>query len=448
MEKIQFIDDGLSEEDLKKKMKLVDEWNFLICDYVAFSGDNIVDLNNLSGYLNKALKFYFDNLPYFSRDKNYLKTRLIKILMAGEDQLAIKTSYLEVSMVYYEDDLDKVRHFVMNYGSSIKTEIFEWLKEQVRYETLEVLMCIVAYDLQNRYPDMYKYLDIINESVEVFALMPFFLGNQSQNEKTHVLMPAEINALTFKFFDDIKAPQMWYEKYKYLSDNGLISYSDDPEVVSCCVTRDNIKKIIIARTNTIEEFSVLMHEFAHYMNQNADYDNENRISISEIPAIYFGELAASYLVRYGYSDTILGTVKNRRTLVNAKNSATLKPIIALAQKKFGRERISKSDIMGTFAMRELTSDNMNEQFVTLIDNNVDKLNEYLAGHDSLYIKCLGYIIGTNVAREAMAMPQDTVLPIMFDIASNLHSYDLDKVVEALNLKTFKNDENLERKLKK
>ena len=448
MEEIKYIDDGLSEESFKRRMKFVDDWNFLICGYAEASGDDVINLNNISEYLSKALKFYFDNLPFFSKDKNYLKTKLVNILMDGEDQLTVRTNFLEVSMVYYDGDLNKVRNFVMNYDSSLKTEIFEWLKEQVRYETLEVLMCIVVFDLQNRYPDMYEYLDIINSSVEVSVLMPFYLRNQSQNEETHVLLPEEINDLTFKFFDDIKAPQIWYDKYKYLSDNGLICYSDEPGVVSCCITRDDVRKIVIARTNTIEEFPILMHEFAHYMNLNADYDNENRASMAEIPAIYFEELAASYLVSHGYSDTILSTVKNKRTLANAKNSQTLKPMIALAQKMFSNERISKSDIMGAFVMGWLTPDNMNERLVNLIDNNVDKMNAYLAMHDSLYAKCLGYIIGTDVAREALTMSQEAVLPVMFDIASNLNSYNLDKAVEALNLRIFRKDENSERKLKK
>lgn len=448
MGEIKYIDDGLSEESFKKRMKLVDDWNFLICGYAEASGDDIINLNSISEYLSKALKFYFDNLPFFSKDKNYLKTKLVNILMAGEDQLTVRTNFLEASMIYYDGDLNKVRHFIMNYDSSLKAEIFEWLKEQTRYETLEVLMSKVAYDLQNLYPDIYQYLDIVEVALEVLALCSKEQSQHVELEKTPALSLTDTNTLTFKFFDDVKAPKIWYEKYKYLRDKDLISYSDGPKAFSGCITRDGIKKIVIARTNTIEEFPILMHEFAHYMDLDDDDSNENLLAILEIPSIYFEELAATYLVTHGYSNTVLGVVRSNRNLSNVESSQILKAIVSLVKRIYENECLSKDDILTAFTIGEFIPENIDERIEAKINQSVDKLNSYLAKQNTLYANCLGYVIGTLVAREASGMSQETVLPVMFDIASNLNSYDLDKVVEALNLRIFRRDESPERKLKK
>lgn len=59
-----------------------------------------------------------------------------------------------------------------------------------------------------------------------------------------------------------------------------------------------------------------------------------------------------------------------------------------------------------------------------------------------------HIIDTIIVQELLKRPQDEVLSKMIEITGNLSSFDLERVIREFNIQVFKNDENLERKLKK
>ena len=98
----------------------------------------------------------------------------------------------------------------------------------------------------------------------------------------------------------------------------------------------------------------------------------------------------------------------------------------------------------TEALTEDYSVNPEEAANAQIDQEIDSILR----NQGLVLDGCQHIIDTIIVQELLKRPQDEVLPKMVEITGNLSSFDLERVIREFNIQVFKNDENLERKLKK
>ena len=98
----------------------------------------------------------------------------------------------------------------------------------------------------------------------------------------------------------------------------------------------------------------------------------------------------------------------------------------------------------TDALTQDYSVNPEEAANAQIDQEIDSILR----NQGLVLDGCQHIIDTIIVQELLKRPQDEVLSKMIEITGNLSSFDLERVIREFNIQVFKNDENLERKLKK
>ena len=131
--------------------------------------------------------------------------------------------------------------------------------------------------------------------------------------------PEECDKLFYEFLDDIEAPSSWRDSYDELKKDNRLTYRkavNEAEVSYCGISSDGKGSIGIIVKDNLTDFKNLVHEF----------DVES--SISELPSIFFENMALRFLKKKGYSDVVISTIVRDRTFNNRDLSPSMLSIFS------------------------------------------------------------------------------------------------------------------------
>ena len=486
MEEIKYIDDGLSVEEISKRKEAFERWYSLVMEsYIRITKKNTIELANLEELFEMILGAVFE-IPDFKENinKDNFETSLYLNLlmmenkeagidgMIGDNIMSLDSCYFYLALLYYNYDSKKIAKFLVNYDDETKSILKNWLKERVRFDSCNYLLGAISICMKNM--DSYFY-ENFNAIFKVMSHVNCdLLGNNQYSEITskEVELPnlskEELDSLVKSFFESIKAPKEWYQGYTNLKETGKISYLKGETSFRNNSFYNDESGVTIDLRGNISDFPTLIHELGHYFSAK---NNKDVFLLDELPSIYLETLATFYLENIGCDKTKVAFLRTHRISSNFFAYQSMFDILMLINSYIKNGAVTKEALMQSFKASNEELKRIQEEMIKIflrdgkeipeilrtdysikeeeaanaqIDREIDNI---LRNRGLIFDGCQ-HIIGTIIVYELLGRPQEEVLPKMIKINDNLSSYDLERVIEELDIQVFGKDDSLERKLKK
>lgn len=337
-------------------------------------------------------------------------------------------------------------------------KIISWLSNEYRFETYNYLLKMTIEFLKEYDMD---FLENITVFLNNMACTPFdesYISNESH--KLPLITAEELENLIFEFFDYINAPLYWRELYKELNDKNIIIFKkqnkNNINNSMCYVDSDNKLKIMIDTDNSIRVFESVIHEFVHYVASLKDLMSDTKVSVSEIPSIFFENLAIEFLEYKGYSEKDIKFLKNRRKQNNFNKYMELLPLfndmvryikmgellrqekIIIWQNNFKVIEEMEQKIVNIISDKGsdvslFTSKNIDIE--KLVDDECDSLINTFILNGIEIVNGYQYILATMITNELLKKYQSNpnIISKMYDITSELSSTGLKDILKIFNI---------------
>ena len=146
--------------------------------------------------------------------------------------------------------------------------IFDWLKNEIRWDTYNFLLEITVNFLKE---NDFDFLDNISD-ITIMMLNQSLNNVIVQEPEKQIELPIitmeEFDNLFNEFLKNINAPVKWKQLYDELKYSGRISFEKQVDNLdaSMCYRDDNdILRILVSTDDTIKCFCIFVHEFIHYV---------------------------------------------------------------------------------------------------------------------------------------------------------------------------------------
>lgn len=345
---------------------------------------------------------------------------------------------------YYQEN-GTIDEFLVNHLScQDHDKIFNWLHDQIRFPLYNELMRMLIDEIKSD-----KYVLSNLEKLYFFLVEKL---NEEVDDDFNVDFPSmkieEMKQLVYEFFNDINAPQEWYNKYnEIIANNRLIvvpidhSNTVDDFNETAFVYENNIPKIQLISTGKIDDFTAFIHEFLHYLNHIHSV-NFKRFVIWELPSIYFEIIAGLFLVKKGYSNDIVKYIYKihyyDNSICSFDNCLLIYRILDYMNNGEDDESKEINDIIeqGERSIRlgtiDFISDDLDE-IKTNIRNYFDEINHALLNNGIMALSGINYIIAMEIIDH---LDLEKVIGKMMDIGENLNCYSLKKILQIFNYDLF------------
>ncbi len=465
MEKIQFIDDGLSEEERIRSLEAFERWSGLARFYWQKTGDKVVDLRNINEYFIKVVECLVNDKEFIKDLSNieFLAANYYRLMTMRETEEfmdIIDEAYILSSFPYYEYQAPAIASFMINYDDIKKQEIFGWLKQKSRFYLYNSLLGSVINGLRKLDNSAVYKLEILVEKMKQrTGQLPVLINDENQEKSLAKITNEEFDFLIKDFFKYIKSPASWEKTYEEIKASKLLQFSDASGKSRgvCYFNLMGNLRISLERTGTIDDVSIFIHEFTHYM---ALQKRKEFSILEELITIYMEIMAGEYLEVKVYGEDLGKLFLTRHRIDDDKtfmaNELFLKDLIDVLNgkviinenNKTGGEP-SKSGKVRFERRRESLDWLMISKRDRICDLNTEKILKDGLG----VLDCFKYFLGTMVTEELVERPKEEVLPVMFDIIDNIQDYSLDRAIESLDIKcleqdTEENKKDLTRSLKR
>lgn len=247
---------------------------------------------------------------------------LIRKLKINSNMLVQSNSSISDEML---DSLIAYKYFEKNGSFSefveyLKTRnesdlIFNWLKNEIRWDTYNYLLEITVNFLKENDFDFLENISgittmMLNQSVNNI------LTQVSENtDKLPSISLDELEKLFYEFLKYINAPESWKQMYDNLKNSGRITFENQVDNIDnsmCYKDENDILRLLISTDGTIKSFCTFVHEFVHYISWSKSQLQNQSFSITEFPSIYFEKLSAEFLKSKGYQSNIIDKVISDR----------------------------------------------------------------------------------------------------------------------------------------
>lgn len=449
MERIQFIDEGLGEEESNKSLEVFSRWNGLAKKYWQATGDRFIDLGNIQEYFTKVVDFLV-------RDKEFRKDLTkVEFLTANYYQLLvlketneymdiIDEAYILTAFAYYRLQVPEIVNFMVNYDDDKKREVYEWLRVKSRYYLYSSLLGSVINKFKEKDMAVVDGLDILIEKVskrkDSLALL---LGTEKEEKSLTRITKEEFDFLVKDFFRYIETPASWNEIYEEIKANKIIKFEKTDGISKgvCYFDSGGVLRISLLGNGTINDVVTFIHEFTHYMRNNQK--NQKTFSfLDELGPIYMETLVGEYLESRGYGDNLSELFLRRHQIDDIKafmkEESLLKDLIAVKNGKF---EIKDSDsengelIKSGKVKFERRKTSLDRIIGLDRDKRCDESTNRILKEGLRVFDSLGYFIGTMVTEEIRKRPKEEVWPVILDIIGD-RQYPLDRLIESLNITIF------------
>lgn len=296
---------------------------------ILSENDNIVYIDDFDKFFDDLLKMLLENNDVISSLNHpdllpalYTQLLVKKAIQSGNTVVMLDNNisddmlWFMIACKFFDckTKFSELSDFLKYRNASER--IFDWLKENQRFNTYNYLLKIASnylkeYDL--------SFFDNLNEIVskmndESMALV-LSLPNESDYDLPKISLE-NFEKIFFDFLNSIRAPEQWTNLYIKLKSEKRILFEesiDGLEHSAVFEDVDGIRKIRVTTDGTIKCFVSFVHEFMHYVSLQGDIPP---FSLFEFPPIYYERVAANYLISIGYNENIIKQVIRDRNQNN------------------------------------------------------------------------------------------------------------------------------------
>ena len=229
-----------------------------------------------------------------------------KILIQSNSNISDETLDSLIAYKYYEKN-GSFSEFVEYLKTRNESDlIFNWLKNEFRWDTYNYLLEITVNYLKEYDFDFLENISDINTMMMNQTVNNIVMQESEQEVELPTITIEELDNLFNEFLKYINAPIKWKQLYDELKNSGRISFEKQTDGIdaSNCYRDDNgALRISISTDGTIKCFISLVHEFMHYVSKVV-----STLSISEFPSIFFEKVSAQFLKDKGYKEDIVNKI--------------------------------------------------------------------------------------------------------------------------------------------
>ena len=229
-----------------------------------------------------------------------------KVLIQSNSNISDETLDSLIAYKYYEKN-GSFSEFVEYLKTRNESDlIFNWLKNEFRWDTYNYLLEITVNYLKEYDFDFLENISDINTMMMNQTVNNIVMQESEQEVELPTITIEELDNLFNEFLKYINAPIKWKQLYDELKNSGRISFEKQTDGIdaSNCYRDDNgALRISISTDGTIKCFISLVHEFMHYVSKVV-----STLSISEFPSIFFEKVSAQFLKDKGYKEDIVNKI--------------------------------------------------------------------------------------------------------------------------------------------
>ena len=229
-----------------------------------------------------------------------------KVLIQSNSNLSDEMLDSLIAYKYYEKNgsfLEFVEYLKTRNESDL---IFNWLKNEFRWDTYNYLLEITVNYLKEYDFDFLENISDINTMMMNQTVNNIVMQESEQEVELPTITIEELDNLFNEFLKYINAPIKWKQLYDELKNSGRISFekqTDGLDASNCYRDDNGALRISISTDGTIKCFISLVHEFMHYVSKVV-----STLSISEFPSIFFEKVSAQFLKDKGYKEDIVNKI--------------------------------------------------------------------------------------------------------------------------------------------
>lgn len=229
-----------------------------------------------------------------------------KVLIRSNSNISDETLDSLIAYKYFEKN-GSFSEFVEYLKTRNESDlIFNWLKNEFRWDTYNYLLEITVNYLKEYDFDFLENISDINTMMMNQTVNNIVMQESEQEVELPTITIEELDNLFNEFLKYINAPIKWKQLYDELKNSGRISFEKQTNGLdaSNCYRDDNgALRISISTDGTIKCFISLVHEFMHYVSKVV-----STLSISEFPSIFFEKVSAQFLKDKGYKEDIVNKI--------------------------------------------------------------------------------------------------------------------------------------------
>ena len=229
-----------------------------------------------------------------------------KVLIQSNSNISDETLDSLIAYKYYEKN-GSFSEFVEYLKTRNESDlIFNWLKNEFRWDTYNYLLEITVNYLKEYDFDFLENISDINTMMMNQTVNNIVMQESEQEVELPTITIEELDNLFNEFLKYINAPIKWKQLYDELKNSGRISFEKQTDGIdaSNCYRDDNgALRLSISTDGTIKCFISLVHEFMHYVSKVV-----STLSISEFPSIFFEKVSAQFLKDKGYKEDIVNKI--------------------------------------------------------------------------------------------------------------------------------------------
>ncbi len=367
--------------------------------------------------------------------------------------------YTLIALKYFDN-----KHQFTELTTFLKTrnnqeQLFDWLQQTERFNVYNYLLELTVDMFKEDDLDFFTTMDDILYKMRT-NFVKSFLSEDNQDKEISIpqLSSAQAENLLIDFLKQIHVPEEWISLYFSLKEKNYIIYEkvgEDGKNHSACYfdQEDQAYKLKITDYDHAKTFLNLVHEFAHYISLQK---GQGPYSLLEYPSIYYERVAGQYLITRGYDpevvEYLLSRQKNNYDLyctladlfLDINSYGRGKPIrreekIASSKRKVEAMLEAKKELL---KLSEDYQISIRDSFVLEIepldyDKEVDgECDDYINAFLIDGIDILNgyqYLIADYLVEKTLENKNQAIDQAMIEITTNLPNYNMNSVLETLNL---------------
>lgn len=208
-----------------------------------------------------------------------------------------------------------------NNREASKEELYKWLKHKARFSLLASLLKIQIQNLIHS-DNLIDHF-IVNNFHPLLEIIENLITIWSQEEKSTTTLPSmsisEVHTLVREFLIEVDPTLEWLTIYnEMLENNNLKILNDDPNLMALigrensCFHHQGKLVITVYLKGNIEDFTAIVHEFAHYINFYHHPNAKICRTLLESSSIFYEYYGLLFLERKGYSREITEVMRKDR----------------------------------------------------------------------------------------------------------------------------------------
>ena len=461
-----------NQQSYLKDIKIIIENNYEIVSS-CLNEDKIIDISSdvsifneifynivIDVYANDVNKNAFSDKDFLPslyietliRKKGFFDTKIVEMNENISDELLdslIAYKYFEVNGSF--DDYVEYLKYRNN-----RDKIFQWLQTVARWDTYNYLLGITSNCLKTDNEDFFKQMNCIID-IWLSRAVKHVKDKNYSNKQYPKISDKKFDELFYDFLNYINAPDEWINIYNKLKRDGLIIVENDNENNSMCFKdKDGIWKILICNADNLRGFCTFIHEFIHYVSRQTDLSVE-KISIAELPSLFFENVSVDFLNKKGYSDKITHQIANDREIYNYSLCISMLPLISDLIRYINQGEIRKNDKMTLYQKQIDTINQTKKEMLKIltdtgqvisnssvfkeinvdiekdVDDDCDLLIDSFIKDGLLVIDGYQYLLDSYLSEKILGMDDSTTIQKMIDVTNNLGMMSVEKILKLFGI---------------